>query len=73
MKPNRGYEPRRQVDIGKMTGRTWSMDKGKQGEKGRYDEKNYREDKDKREKNERQVNKWNKITFDERGRRKRRY
>lgn len=73
MKPNRGYEPRRQVDIGKMTGRTWSMDKGKQGEKGRYDEKNYREDKDKKEKNERQVNKWNKITFDERGRRKRRY
>ncbi|EKN71129.1 hypothetical protein P9E76_20650 [Schinkia azotoformans] len=73
MKPNRGYEPRRQVDIGKMTGRTWSMDKGKQGEKGRYDEKNYREDKDKKEKNEHQGNKWNKITFDERGRRKRRF
>lgn len=61
LEPKRAPETRRQVDMAKIYGKPWSMDKGNQG------------DKDKKEKDNKQENKWNKIMFSDKGRRKRRY
>lgn len=66
--PKPANESRKYVNVAKGYGKPWTMEKGKQGEKGRSDEKYSREDKDKR-----QENKWNKVMFNEKGRRKRRY
>ena len=64
VEPKWAYEPRRQVDIGKMYGKSRTADKGKLGEKGK---------KDNAPDQKQQQNKWNKVTFSEKGRRKRRY
>ncbi|HHW39351.1 MAG TPA: hypothetical protein GXX18_19390 [Bacillales bacterium] len=74
VEPKWKYEPRRQIDIGKLYGsKSWGKDKGKQEEKDRYDKKYYREVQDKKDNNKQQESKWNKVMFSEKGRRKRRY
>lgn len=71
----RPNEPRKIVDLGKISGKAKGMEKGRQPEKGRYEERHNRDEKDKKDhaQDQKIQNKWNKIIISERNRGRRRY